>query len=315
MNLKHLTVFHAVASAASVTGGARQLGVSQPVVSRQLADLERDLGVTLLDRQARGVQLTTAGRVLADHAQRIVALAAQAQRGIEDVRLVRSGRLAVGASRTIGAYVLPAAFAAFRRAHPGVALSLVVENTENIEHSLLDGQIDIGFAEGVADDAALDYTVFADDELVLIAAPGHPIHADAPVRLSALRDHAVLMHEAGSGTRAVTEQALQQHGVAITPAMTLASTEALKHTVAAGAGVALISRRAVQAECAAGQLIVVALRDAVIRRPLYCVRPHQTTASPALVAFLRQLARMDGIRPGVSDQPDRVRRSSSRLGR
>ena len=287
MNLNHLAIFHAVARAGSVTGGAEALGVSQSAVSRQLAEFEARQGVSLFDRRPRGVVLTAPGRVLLDYAERLFAIRAQAELALDDLRHRRLGRLAIGASRTIGAYMLPQAFAQFTRDNPGIELSLTVENTETIERQLLDGRIDIGFAEGVADDAALDYTVFAQDELVLIAAPRHPLAGAGTVQLDQLRDQLVLMHEAGSGTRAVTEQWLADRGVRLQPAMTLASTEALKQTVATGLGVALLSAQAIRMELAAGLLVRLSLEGGPFRRPLYRVLPRASTPSPALEGFLQ----------------------------
>ncbi|PWN57278.1 LysR family transcriptional regulator [Abyssibacter profundi] len=287
MNLNHLAIFHAVARAGSVTGGAEVLGVSQSAVSRQLAEFEARQGVSLFDRRPRGVVLTAPGRVLLDYAERLFAIRAQAELALDDLRHRRLGRLAIGASRTIGAYMLPQAFAQFTRDNPGIELSLTVENTETIERQLLDGRIDIGFAEGVADDAALDYTVFAQDELVLIAAPRHPLAGAGTVQLDQLRDQLVLMHEAGSGTRAVTEQWLADRGVRLQPAMTLASTEALKQTVATGLGVALLSAQAIRMELAAGLLVRLSLDGGPFRRPLYRVLPRASTPSPALEGFLQ----------------------------
>ena len=287
MNLNHLAIFHAVARAGSVTGGAEALGVSQSAVSRQLAEFEARQGVSLFDRRPRGVVLTAPGRVLLDYAERLFAIRAQAELALDDLRHRRLGRLAIGASRTIGAYMLPQAFAQFTRDNPGIELSLTVENTETIERQLLDGRIDIGFAEGVADDAALDYTVFAQDELVLIAAPRHPLAGAGTVQLDQLRDQLVLMHEAGSGTRAVTEQWLADRGVRLQPAMTLASTEALKQTVATGLGVALLSAQAIRMELAAGLLVRLSLDGGPFRRPLYRVLPRDSTPSPALEGFLQ----------------------------
>lgn len=287
MNLNHLAIFHAVARAGSVTGGAEALGVSQSAVSRQLAEFEARQGVSLFDRRPRGVVLTAPGRVLLDYAERLFAIRAQAELALDDLRHRRLGRLAIGASRTIGAYMLPQAFAQFTRDNPGIELSLTVENTETIERQLLDGRIDIGFAEGVADDAALDYTVFAQDELVLIAAPRHPLAGAETVQLDQLRDQLVLMHEAGSGTRAVTEQWLADRGVRLQPAMTLASTEALKQTVATGLGVALLSAQAIRMELAAGLLVRLSLEGGPFRRPLYRVLPRASTPSPALEGFLQ----------------------------
>ena len=286
MNLNHLAIFHAVARAGSVTGGAEALGVSQSAVSRQLAEFEARQGVSLFDRRPRGVVLTAPGRVLLDYAERLFAIRAQAELALDDLRHRRLGRLAIGASRTIGAYMLPQAFAQFTRDNPGIELSLTVENTETIERQLLDGRIDIGFAEGVADDAALDYTVFAQDELVLIAAPRHPLAGAGTVQLDQLRDQLVLMHEAGSGTRAVTEQWLADRGVRLQPAMTLASTEALKQTVATGIGLAILSAQAIRTELEARSLAVVPIKGLRLRRPLYRVELRNAWPSPALEAFL-----------------------------
>lgn len=287
MNLNHLAIFHAVARAGSVTAGADQLGVSQSAVSRQLAEFERRQGVSLFDRRPRGVVLTGPGQVLLDYAERLFAIRAQAEQALDDLRHRRQGRLAIGASRTIGAYMLPEAFARYTRANPGVELALTVENTETIERQLLDGRIDIGFAEGVADDAALDYTVFAQDELVLIAAPDHALVGTGAIRVEQLCEQTVLMHEEGSGTRAVTEQWLGERGVSLRPAMTLASTEALKQTVATGLGVALLSAQAIRMELAAGLLVRLPMDGGPFRRPLYRVLPRASAPSPALEGFLQ----------------------------
>jgi DNA-binding transcriptional LysR family regulator len=201
------------------------------------------------------------------------------------------GRIAIGASRTIGAYLLPPLLAAFRRRYPGVDLSLQVHNTQIIESELLAGQIDIGFAEGIVSSELLDYQVFAQDELVLIAAPSHPAAARCPLPLSALNEYPLLMHEQGSGTRAVTEKALADRKLQPRPAMTLASTEAIKQTVATGLGVAFLSAVAVRSEVEAKKLVIVPVRGLAIRRPLYRVQLRKATPSASLEAFLDLLGK------------------------
>src|SRR5262249_51830476 len=107
MNLNHLAIFHAVAEAGSMTRGAELLAISQPAVSKQVQELENALGVHLFDRIGRRVRLSQAGEILADYARRLFALANEAESAIADVRGVRRGRLLVGASTTIGTYLLP----------------------------------------------------------------------------------------------------------------------------------------------------------------------------------------------------------------
>ncbi|AXQ31852.1 LysR family transcriptional regulator [Solimonas sp. K1W22B-7] len=286
MNLNHLSIFQAVAASGSISGGARELHISQSAVSKQLAEFERALGVLLLDRLPRGVRPTEAGRLLLGYANRLFAIEAEAAQALGDLQQLGRGRLAIGASRTIGGYMLPDTLAAFRRRHPGVELSLQVENTQAIEAKLLAGEIDIGFAEGIVSSGLLDYQVFAEDELVLIAAPGHPLASGAALSLAALAGCPLLMHEVGSGTRAVTERALAAKNIRLRPAMTLASTEAIKHTVATGVALAFLSAQAVRTELKAGTLGVVEVKGLRIRRPLYRVQLKSAWLSPALEAFL-----------------------------
>ncbi len=203
MNLNHLAIFQAVALSGSISGGAQRLHVSQSAVSKQLGEFESALGLLLFDRLPRGVRPTEAGRLLLGYANRLFAIEAEAERALGDLKQLARGRIAIGASRTIGAYLLPRVLAEFRRRHPEVELSLQVENTQAIESKLIAGEIDIGFAEGTVNSEHLEYTVFAQDDLVLIAAPTHPLVARAPLPLSALTEQTLLMHEQGSGTRAV----------------------------------------------------------------------------------------------------------------
>lgn len=286
LNLNHLAIFQAVAACGSVSAGAKRLHISQSAVSKQLGELENRLGVQLFDRLPRGVRATEAGRLLLGYANRLFALEAEAEQAMGELQQRMRGRIAIGASRTIGAYLLPPIFAAFRERYPGVELSLQVENTRAIETKLIAGEIDIGFAEGPVDSQQLDYRVFAQDELVLVASPRHPAAARAPLPLAALAEYPLLMHETGSGTRAVTEQAFAERKFSLRPAMTLASTEAIKQTAATGTGLAILSAVAVRSEVEAGTLTVVPIRNFGIRRPLYRVQLKNTWLSPSLEAFV-----------------------------
>lgn len=289
MNLNHLSIFQAVAASGSVSAGAQRLHVSQSAVSKQLAEFEHALGVTLFDRLPRGVRLTEAGRLLQGYANNLVALEAEAESAIRDLKLGVRGRLRIGASRTVGAYLMPALLARFRRRHPDVELFLQVDSTGAIEQRLIAGDLDIGFTEGIVGSQLLDYRVFDRDQLVLIAAPGHPVTRLDPVPLAVVVQQPLLMHEVGSGTRAVTEKAFSARRIALRPSMTLASTEAIKHTVATGVGVAVLSISAVRTELAAGTLKVVRMKGLRIDRPLYRIQRKGVWSSPSLQALVELL--------------------------
>ena len=136
MNLNHLAIFHAVAQTGSMTLGAVRLDISQPAVSKQVQDLERALGVHLFDRIGRRVRLSHAGEILADYARRLFALAHEAEEAMADVRAVGRGRLVLGASTTIGTYLLPGVVAEFWRRHPRIELLVQIENTEQVHRRL-----------------------------------------------------------------------------------------------------------------------------------------------------------------------------------
>jgi DNA-binding transcriptional LysR family regulator len=285
MNLNHLAIFHAVAQTGSMTLGAERLDVSQPAVSKQVRELERALGVPLFDRIGRRVHLSQAGEILADYARRLFALAHEAQRAMADVRGVGRGRLAIGASTTIGTYLLPGVVAEFWRRHPKIELLVEIENTEQIHRRLAGHELDLGLTEGFVDEETLDADVFHQDELVVIASPGHHLAGKPRVPLSALQEEPFILREPGSGTRAVEERALARLKVPVRVAMALGSTEAIKRVVAEGVGLAIVSRLAVRAEGAAGTLVVLPVAGLRIDRPLYLVRRQGRRDGPALQAF------------------------------
>jgi DNA-binding transcriptional LysR family regulator len=291
MNLNHVALFLAVAEEGSVSRGAERLCISQPAVSKQLAELESALGSKLFDRLPRGVRLTEAGEVLLPYARRLFAVEREAETVLAELRGLERGRLAVGASTTLGSYVLPGILAAFKRRHPGIDLHLVIDNADGIRDALLDGALDVGLTEGRVDAPEIEAEVFMEDEIVAIAATDHPLLAEAPVMLERLAREPFVVREAGSGTRAVAERALGERGLSVRPVLTLGSTEAVKRAVFTGIGVAFVSGLAVGLDREAGRLAVVPLSDLTLRRPLLRIRLRSRSESPAMVAFRERMRR------------------------
>jgi DNA-binding transcriptional LysR family regulator len=298
MNLNHLAIFHAVAQAGSMTLGAERLDISQPAVSKQVQELERALGLHLFDRIGRRVHLSQAGEILADHARRVFALVQEAEEAMADVRAVGRGRLVIGASTTIGSYLLPAVVAEHWRRHPNVELLVEIENTEQVHRRLVGRELDVGLTEGCVEEEGLDAEVFHRDELVVIAAAGHPLAGIPRVPLGAVRQEPFLLREPGSGTRAVEERELARLKLPVRVAMALGSTEAIKRVVAEGVALAIVSRLAVREECAAGTLAVLPVAGLRIDRPLYLVRRKGRRDGPALQAFCGVLREMIADRFG-----------------
>jgi DNA-binding transcriptional LysR family regulator len=298
MNLNHLAIFHAVAQTGSMTLGAESLDISQPAVSKQVQELESSLHVHLFDRIGRRVRLTQAGEILADYARRLFAVAHEAEEAMADVRTVGRGKLVIGASTTIGTYLLPAVVAEFWRRHPKVELLVQIENTEQVHRRLAGHELDVGLTEGFVEEEELEAETFHKDELVVIASASHRLAGKAPVLLSTVRAEPFILREAGSGTRAVEERALARLKLPVRMALALGSTEAIKRVVAEGVGLAIVSRLAVRAECAAGTLAILPVAGLRMERPLHLVRRKGRRDGPALQAFCGILREMTAAQFG-----------------
>lgn len=296
LNLNHLRIFQAVLEQGSITGAARTLRISQPAVSRQLAEFEATLGTRLVDRLARGIRPTAAGEVLGERARRIFAEEKAAELDLGELLGLHRGRLAIGASTTIGSYLVPQVLGDFGRRHPGVWLDLQIGNTRAIQNQVLDGSLDLGLTEGFADAEALEASVFTHDEMVLVAGadPVGPLAGVRSISPEDLVEVPFIIREAGSGTRDVIEAALAERGVELRPTMSLGSTEAIKNAVARGLGVAIVSRLAVLLECEVGRLREVELEGFSIHRALHRLTLRGKRRSPAAAEFLSLLEQRYG---------------------
>lgn len=289
MNRNHLALFHAVAQAGGISRGAELAHISQPAVSKQIAELEDALGVRLLERLPRGCRLTEAGALLAEYARRWRSVEAEAERAVAEYRGLKRGRLAIGASLTIGGYLLPKAVAEFHRRYSEIELQMEIANTQHIQEALLSGNIELGLTEGPIEDDELESTVFYQDELVAIAPARHPLLKKKNVAAREFCREPLILREEGSGTRAVVEHALRRKGITVRPLFSLASPEAIKNAVAAGVGLAIVSRLIVDLEVKTGLLGIIALKDLTIQRPLHLQRVQGRSNSPATARFLEVL--------------------------
>jgi DNA-binding transcriptional LysR family regulator len=246
----------------------------------------------LFDRIGRRVFLSQAGAILAEYARRVFALVQEAEQTLAEVRAVGLGRLVIGASTTIGSYLLPGVLSEFSRRHPKIELLVEIQNTEEVHLRLAGHELDIGLTEGFVEREDLEAEVFYRDELVVIAALGHPLARLARAPLKAIQQEPFILREVGSGTRAVEERALARLRLPVRVAMSLGSTEAIKRVVAEGVGLAIVSRLAVRTECDAGTLAILPVVGLRLERPLHLVRYKGRRAGPAMQAFCDVLREM-----------------------
>lgn len=286
MNLHHLELFHAVASRGNLSRAAQDLFTSQPSVSKQLRLLEDSLGVKLVDRLPRGVALTDAGRILADHAREIFAHRDRAVRDLDDLAGLGRGRLSIAASRTVGSYLLPTILAKYSTLHPAIVLEVRVTNTRRSIEMVRTGDAEIALVEGPVEVDEVMGEVFGSDELVVVAAPGHPLaRRKAPVRLERILSERLMAREAGSGTRDILDRELARRNLTWKPSLEVESAEAIKRFVAAGLGIGVLSDLAVAHELEDGDLARIRVEGLALKRDLSVVRSRTKSVSAACAAF------------------------------
>lgn len=290
LNLHHLRVFARVAEEGGFTRAAQSLRLSQPAVSKAVRELERQTGVPLLDRAGRATTLTAAGEALFARARELFAVEQSAEEELRALRGLNGGVLRVGASTTVATYLLFPYLARFRQANPYVELRVSSANTRAIARALLERRLDIALVEGPVQHPQIDVVPWRDDELVVIAPPSHRFASKRSIQLRELSDEPLIVREPGSGTRKVAERALAAHDVRPQVSLQLGSTEAIKQAVAAGLGLAFVSRFAVEDQVKLGRIAAVRVREAALGRMLTELQLRGRTPGPAAVAFRELLA-------------------------
>lgn len=289
MDLRHLLTFRTVVDRGSFSQAAEELEVSQPAVSFQIRALEKSLGERLLDRSGRRVTVTEAGDIVYRYARRMLGMEAELLREMEGLGTRVAGRLTLGSSTGPGEVLLPRLLAAFRRLHPDVEVSLIVQDTQAVCDRVLDGDMELGVVGAERAHRGLVFERLVRDELVLITPPGHPLAERTSIRLEDLAGAPFLMQQQGSGVRAVLEEALRARGMRMRDldvVMELGLQQSVKAAVLDGLGVTIISRLAVEREIEAGDLAAVEIEGDDLARDFHAVRHAGRTASRVSATFL-----------------------------
>ena len=283
ITMRQLEVFIATAREGSTRAAAGRVARSQSAASAALADLELELGAPLFDRQGRRLLLNENGRALLPLAQSLLEQAA----GMQALFTSEHGApLRLAASLTIGEYLLPRLVSLWADAHPHSAVKLHIDNTQGVIDAVAAYESDAGFIEGPQTHPDLVVRPWLSDQLVIVAAPRHPLagrRADQK-QLSAVT---WVLREQGSGTRQATDEWLTRHLEQVTVGYELGSTEAVKHVVTAGRGLAFLSRYAVDQALRDGQLIEIKTRFALPARRMAVVMHRGRRLGRATAGFLQ----------------------------
>ncbi len=284
-----LKVFCTVAETRSFSKASEIIHLTQPAVSLQIQALEELYETKLFDRSSSTVSLTPAGEILYRYAKEILALYAAAEKNIGELTGLVKGSISVGASTTIGNYLLPNVLADFRRTHPKIKVHLFVGNTKRIVEYLNSGNIDFGIVEGDIARQKLIVEKLIVDELVVIVPPLHPWAKKKEVSIYEVIKEPFILREEGSGTRQIIEKYLNKHGIStheMKASMMLGSTVAIKGAVESGVGVSIVSRWAARKESKYGTIKMLSIKEEKLLREFALIYQKNSIASHAVDEFL-----------------------------
>ncbi|MBF0424524.1 MAG: LysR family transcriptional regulator [Magnetococcales bacterium] len=283
-----LRVFHAVAKHLSFTRAAEELSLTQPAVTFQIRQLEEHFNTRLFDRHHNRITLTDAGATVFGYAERILELYRETEKAINELTGVTRGLVKLGASTTIGEYLLPRIMSGYNRKFPGVQIRLTVHNSRLVIRKLEDATIDVGLVEGPVKNKNISVRTCTEDELVVIVPPGHPLAQQEEILLPRLREFPFVSREEGSGTRAVITELLERAGLPyeqLDNVLELGSTEAIKGAVEGGVGFSIVSNVALRKELNLRSLIVRRIKGVPMKRRINFVYQKQKFRSKAVEEF------------------------------
>ena len=293
LTLAQLRTFTTVAHLNSFSRAAEVLHLTQPAVSAQVQALEEALKVQLFDRNGKQISLSGAGQVVLEAAEEIATRLARMEHELADLRHARAGHLTVGASQSVGSYLLPDLLAAFSKEYPGIEISVRIELVRRAIDMLVDGDVDCALiAEGVRiSDKRIATKPIVEDELVLIVPNGHMFAQLPRVPLAQLSRIPLLLPQRGSASSEHVLDQLEIEGVRPESVMELGNISAVKRAVEAGLGVSIVSRMAVSQELKSGLLSSVALGQHKLVRQISLCWHHGRPLSKAAEAFIGFLNR------------------------
>ncbi|MHB1131065.1 MAG: LysR substrate-binding domain-containing protein [Chloroflexota bacterium] len=286
MNLEQLQTFCAVAEQGGFSRAAAARYLAQSTVSMQIAGLEKELGVRLFERLGWRVVLTDAGRDLLGRTTRILSEVEDARRAMAEHRGLVAGRLQIGASHTVGNYVVPNLFGQYNALYPGVRLVLEIATTPRVAERVAEGSLDLGLVEAPVEGSDLVTRPFQTDELVLLVPKTHPWVGLGAIDPAELATERFITREPDSVSRRIVRERLRALGVELQPTLEMGTPEAVREAVSAGLGVGIVSRHVASLALAAGVVAEVAVRGLRAERYLRAVLHSQKQVGLALAEFL-----------------------------
>lgn len=270
---------------------ADHLFMTQPAVSQYIKNLERDMGVQVLERTNKSVWLTKEGRIVYEHAKEMLGHFETMHNLLNDLENEPKGELAIGASYTFGEYVLPRVIAWLLQDYPDIHPKITIGNTQDIAQQVADMKLDVGVVEGEVESEQLIVEPFAEDRMSIVASHDHRFIDQKQINNEQLEEETWIIREKGSGTREATEKLFKQLGIRPAHIMEFGSTQIIKESVEAGLGVTLLSQWAIRKELFLHTLATLDIENGNIDRKFSILlkeKPMQTKSTRVFQEILKK---------------------------
>lgn len=269
MTIRHLKIFTTVADEGGMSIAAKRLHISQPTVSQAIAELERYYGVRLFERLSQKIYLTQEGELMLSFSRHILDSFEQMERAMDDSSKKTS--LRIGCSVTVGTCLINDILDEAGERMPECEISVLVDNSADIERAVLNNEVDLGIVEGIVKSRDLLIMPVCEDELVVVCGRGHGLADKRKVTLDMLDGQDYISRESGSTERNQIEKIFEEHGIHLKRTFCSTNTEAIKNAVIRGRGIAVFSRRVVEKEWKTGELVILPLEGIAATREIHLI--------------------------------------------
>ena len=287
MTIQNLRIFAEVCQSGSVTKAAEQMHIAQPAVSRAIHELENEFSICLFERFHRRLALTSYGRKLYEQTLQMLASFDSLEQSFQEGN--NYGLLRVGASITIGNFLLPALALQFQKRYPSADLKVTISNSETLQDALSDNMLDLALIEDNIQRSHLLSNAFATDHLILVTPNAHPLLNLSEIRLSDIASYPLLMREKGSAGRNFIESIFAAHHMILDPIWESRSTTALIRAVALGVGISILPERLVENVLQEGKVCTRQIANESLQRIYYEVHHKDKYLTASAKAFLELL--------------------------
>lgn len=246
MDFEAIQTFITAVDEKSFTKAAKRLNLSQPTVSFHIRNVESYFDANLIERSPKRFHLTQTGEIVYRRARQVMGVIEKTKAEVFEFKHQLSGAIHIGASYTVGEYVLPSLLKRFDDLYPAVDLRVEIANTARINRAIQLHELDVGLVEGQVHQQGLSSTPFMEDEMVVIVPKNHPLREEGAVTFERLQDQTWLTRESGSGTRAMTDSMLEAYNIRPSKMITIGSNHGVVQSVKEGLGLSFISRTVVE---------------------------------------------------------------------